>query len=338
MKRGMAVIGAVVLVVAAIMVPAGAARSSATVKQAGFKVIDLAVPFIAKGKGFFQQNGLNWQYVEIDSGKLGVASLLSGNVQFVDLGLDDIVALQKAGKQPVLIYSMVNSLDMDLVVRNDVLRRLGVTPSSSLDAKLKALKGLTFGITRPGAVTQLFPQYLLRKAGYDGEKDASFVQIGGGQALVAAMKTKRIDAFMLSAPAPYILQKDGVGTVLIRNSAGQGPKEFADFAFESIAAMRPWARQNTATVRAYTRSLNQAYAWMVRNRAGALALLKPYFPDTDDATLALSFDALIPAIKPGGRLTQQAVSNQISVLSAIGAISGQPNPGEGVLWTNEFIR
>ncbi len=152
------------------------------------------------------------------------------------------------------------------------------------------------------------------------------------------MKTKRIDAFMLSAPAPYILQKDGVGTVLIRNSAGQGPKEFADFAFESIATMRPWAQQNTATVRAYTRSLNQAYTWMVRNRSAALALLKPYFPDTDDSTLALSFDALVPAIKPGGRLSQQAVTNQISVLSAIGAISGQPDTSEGVLWTNQFIQ
>ena len=105
----------------------------------------------------------------------------------------------------------------DLVVRNAVLQRLGVQPSSPLPAKLKALKGLSFGITRPGAVTQLFPQYLLRKAGYDPEKDATFVQIGGGQALIAAMKAQKIDAFMLSAPAPYVLERDKVGTVLIKN-------------------------------------------------------------------------------------------------------------------------
>jgi NitT/TauT family transport system substrate-binding protein len=78
---------------------------------------------------------------------------------------------------------MVNALIMDLVVRNDVLARLGVTPRSPLEARLKALRGLTFGITRPGAPTQLFPQYLLRKAGYDPEKDATFVQVGPGQFL-----------------------------------------------------------------------------------------------------------------------------------------------------------
>ena len=71
--------------------PCLSVQAATVVKQAGFKVIDLAVPFIAKAKGFFDKNGLDWQYVEIDSGKLGVAALLSGNVQFVDLGMDGFV-------------------------------------------------------------------------------------------------------------------------------------------------------------------------------------------------------------------------------------------------------
>lgn len=337
MKRTALVLTAL-LVAVLLAAPAAQTQSLTKVRQAGFKVIDLAVPLLAKAKGIFQKNGLDFEYVEIDSGKLGVASLLSGNVQFVDLGVDDIVALQKEGKDPVLIYSMVNSLTMDLVVRNDVLKRLNVTPASSLDSKLKALRGLTFGITRPGAVTQLFPQYLLRKAGYSPERDATFVQVGGGQALVAAMKSKRIEAFMLSAPAPYILEKDGDGTVLLKNSAGQGPKEFADFAFESIAVMKSWANANPATVEAYTRSLNEAYNWMLTDRPTALRLLKVYFPETDDATLALSFNALVPAIKKGGRLSQQAVKNQVDVLTSIGALNGQADTREGVLWTNQFIK
>ena len=93
-------------------------------------------------------------------------------------------------------------------------------------------------------MTQLFPSYLLRKAGFDPEKDATFVQIGGGQALVAAMKAKRIDAFMLSAPAPYLLERDKVGTVILKNSAGEGPPEFGDFAFECIAVLKSWAEKN----------------------------------------------------------------------------------------------
>ena len=336
MRVARTITGAVVLLA---LLTAGSITSAQTpikVKQAGFKVIDMAVPFVAKAQGFFERNGLDWEYVEIDSGKLGVAALLSGNAQFTDFGLDDVAGLQKEGKDPILVYSMVNALTMDLVVRNDVLERLKIGPTAPLADKLKALKGLTFGITRPGAVTQLFPVYLLRKAGFDPDKDATFVQIGGGQALVAAMKAKRIDAFMLSAPAPYLLERDKVGTVILKNSAGEGPPEFADFAFECIAVLKSWAEKNPKVVEAYTRSLNEAYDWMLQNRPAALAHLKKYFGDTDEATLKISFDALIPAIRKGGKLTSAAVNNQLTVMKAIGAIEAAPDPSEGVLWTNAY--
>ena len=334
-RRSLGLPLAAALVVGAVAV-APTAAAPTRVKQAGFKVVDLAVPFLAQARGAFARHGLAWEYVEIDSGKLGVSALLSGNVQFVDLALDDVVALQREGRDPILVYSMVNALTMDLVVRNDVLARLGVTPRSPLAARLKALRGLTFGITRPGAVTQLFPQYLLRKAGFDPEKDATFVQVGPGLALVAAMKSRRIDAFMLSAPAPYLLERDGVGTVLIKNSAGDGPPEFADFAFESIAVLRGWAERHRPVVTAYIRALNETYTWMVANRTAALRALQPFFPDTDGATLRLSFEALIPAIKPGGRLSERAVRNQAQVLVAIGALDAMPATREGVLWTNRY--
>src|ERR1700736_173844 len=85
----------VLLLAVLLAAPAAQTQSLTKIRQAGFKVIDLAVPLLAMSKGIFQKNGLDFEYVEIDSGKLGVASLLSGNVQFVDLGVDDIVALQK---------------------------------------------------------------------------------------------------------------------------------------------------------------------------------------------------------------------------------------------------
>ncbi len=162
------------------------------------------------------------------------------------------------------------------------------------------------------------------------------MQIGGGQALVAAMKARRIDAFMLSAPAPYLLERDKVGTVVLKNSAGEGPPEFGDFAFECIAVLKSWAAKNPQVVEGYTRSLNQAYDWMLANRPAAIAHLKKYFPETDEATLKISFDALIPAIRKGGRLTQAAVTNQLNVMKAIGAVQGTPDTAEGVLWTNAY--
>jgi NitT/TauT family transport system substrate-binding protein len=314
----------------------GQAHAATVVKQAGFKVVDLAVPFIAKAKGFFEKNGLDWQYVEIDSGKLGVAALLSGNVQFVDLGMDDIADLQAQGKDPIGIYSMVNSLTMDLVVSNKSLTAAGLSTAQPLDEKLKRLKGLNFGMSRPGAPTQLFVQYLMQKGNLDPAKDATFVQIGGGQALVAAVKAGRIDGFLLSAPSPYLLEKDKVGTVIIKNSAGEGPPEFKDFAFETIATLKSYAAAHPDVVKAYTKSLDDAQDWMKAHPDEAIAALKPYFPDTDDTTLKLSYDATLPAMSEHGRLTEAAVANQLKVLKQIAAIDTVPNAAEGVLWTNSY--
>lgn len=325
------------LIALAVSLGASASGQAATaVKQAGFKSIDLAVPYLAKEKGFFEKNGLDWTFVEIDSGKLGIAALLSGNVQFVDLGLDDIAGLQAQGKDPLGVYGLTNSLTMDLVVSNKAIQTAGFTSSMSLDEKLKRLKGLTFGITRPGAPTQMFVQYLMQRAGLDPEKDATFVQIGGGVALVSAIKAGRIDGFLLSAPSPYIVEKDKAGMVLIRNSAGEGPPELKDFAFTTLAVLKSYAEAHPDVTKAYMLSLNQAQDWMKAHPAEALAALKPYFPDTDEATLKLSFDAIVPAMSEHGKLTETAVANQLNVLKKLGAIDGAPSPAEGVLWTGKY--
>ena len=280
------------------------AQAPVKVKQAGFKVIDLAVPFIAKSEGFFEKNGLDWEYVEIDSGKLGVAALLSGNAQFTDFAVDDTAALQKEGKDPILVYSMVNSLTMDMVMRNDVMERLKITPATPLADKLKALKGLTFGITRPGArdpaLPVLPPAQGRVRPGEGRHVRADRRRAGPGRGH-EGQADRRLHAV---GPAPYLLERDKVGTVILKNSAGEGPPEFGDFAFECIAVLKSWAEKNPRLVEGYIRSLNQAYDWMLANRPAALAHLKKYFAETDDATLKISFDALIPAIRKGGRLTQ----------------------------------
>ena len=68
---------------------------------------------------------------------------------------------------------------------------------------------------------------------------------------------------------------------------------------------------------------------MVANKPAALAHLKKYFAETDEATLKISFDALIPAIRKGGRLTQASVTNQLNVMKAIGAVEGNAQHGRG---------
>jgi hypothetical protein len=81
-------------------------------------------------------------------------------------------------------------------------------------------------------------------------------------------------------------------------------------------------------VKAYSLSLNEAQDWMK-----ALAAQKSDFPDTDDATLKLSFDATVPAMSEH---TQSAVVNQLTLLKSIGDITSSPSLADGILWTDAY--
>src|SRR5688500_11099802 len=103
------------------------------VTQVGFLVIDLAPLFIGIENGYFADEGLNMEVVEIDSCQLGVGAVVTGLADFVDLGVEDVVTLQAEGKDVVLVYSMVNSLTMDMVVSTSALEERGVTRESPLE-------------------------------------------------------------------------------------------------------------------------------------------------------------------------------------------------------------
>lgn len=315
---------------------ASAQDTPADVAQAGFLVIDLAPLFIGIENGYFADEGLNMSFVEIDSGALGVAALMGGSAQFVDMGVMDVVTLQEQDQDVILVYSMVNSLTMDMVVRNEVLEEKGVTADSPLEERFAALAGLTFGITRPTAPTELYPKWFMLQAGLNPDTDAEFVAVGGGAALLAALETGQIDAYMLSAPTPYMAENAGFATVFIQNSAGDVP-QFRDYAFESIVVTREWAEANPELVEAYARAMDRANQFLYENTDEALAILgEKYFPDTDPETLRISLEATLPAINPDGDLSEEAIINQLQVLIDLGEFDEMPDTSEGVLWTNQY--
>ncbi len=306
------------------------------VKEAGFLVTTIAPVFIAIQNGYFLDEGLDLEYVEIDSGALGAMAITTGLAQFTDLGVSDVINLQAQGKDPILVYSIVNSLTMNLVVRNEVLEKLGISRQSPIEDRMKALKGMTIGITRPGAPTDLYPRYMMQSVGLNPDTDASFVAIGGGSALLAALESGQIDAYLLSPPTPFIAEQDGKGTILIMNSEGDVPK-FRDFAFTSTAVSKAWAEANPTLVEGYSRALHRAYQFMVEHNDEAIQILHDkYFPDTDLATLKISINATMSAMKPDGHFSEAAIQNQVDVLKAIGALDSTPDTAEGGIWTNQW--
>ena len=93
------------------------------IKQAGFRVLYMAPAFMALEKGFFAQEGVDFQFTEIDSGALGPAAVISGNAQVSDLDPLGVAEFQAQNKSLILFYNLVNRVTLDLIVRNQVIQR-----------------------------------------------------------------------------------------------------------------------------------------------------------------------------------------------------------------------
>jgi NitT/TauT family transport system substrate-binding protein len=298
---------------------AGAASKPVKVTEAGFKVMSMAPIYLAQDKGFFAKNGLDFTFTEISSGKLGVAALLSGSAQFVDLGVDDVVNLHNQGKGITLFYNLERPLTMDFVMRKQAMQKQGITADSPLPDKFKALKGLNIGITAPGAPTDLYPRYFMKQVGLNPAKDANFVPIGDAATLVGALKAGKIDGFMLSPPNPYVAQQQGIGSVIIKGR--DSLPVFKTYDFTSVAVRDDWAKSHPDLVKAYSRSVSDATKWMLANRDEALQVLHDkHFSDTDMNTFKLSFNLFLESVNPTGEMSPDAVGNQVNVLSSLGAL------------------
>ena len=102
------------------------------IRQAGFRVLYMAPMYIALEQGFFAQEGIDYAFQEISSGALGPATVISGQAQVSDLDPLGIADLQKEGKSLISFYNLVTRVTLDLIVRNEIIQRTGVSRFSPL--------------------------------------------------------------------------------------------------------------------------------------------------------------------------------------------------------------
>ena len=316
---------------------AAMAQSMPKMVHAGLRTLYLAPIFVAIDRGIFAKNGVDVTYQELESGALSPAAILSGQAHVTSDEILGIAPLAKQGKEFMMVYNLMDRMTMNLVVRNEALQKAGYDPKASVQEKAKMLKGMTIGITRPGAPTDTYSRYFMIRGGLDPKRDATLVQIGGGGALNAAFRSGRIDAFMLSPPFPQVAEKDGVGKIIFDNTGGEVP-ELTGMSYIVLFTTKDFAQKNKPAVQAYVKSVQEALKWIHENRDEALALLgAKWFKDTKPDTLALSLDALLPSLSTSGEFSKSSFDKFMNVYKAV----GEPieiDLTEGKLWTNEFVK
>lgn len=317
---------------------AGAAAQGQRVKirEVHTGTLFMAPVYIAEAAGYMAEEGIDLELFEVDSGALGIAALVSGQVQFFDADPFQAVQLRRQGRQILFVYNLTKRVTLDMVMHPEVARARGVSRNMPIQQRFAALRGLKLGVTRPGAATDVYMRYYLKRAGLNPDRDVQIVSVGSGAGLLAALRTRQIDAFHLSAPTPYLAERDGYGVVVIKASAGDVP-ELDNFLYTGIAVHNVYANQNGDVLRRWIRAVNRANRLMRSDQAAAVTYLRKYFPRTDVEVLTLALREIIPALSEDGRMTEQMMEKHLQFMLDDGQISLKPSAKQGILWTNKFI-
>ena len=323
---------------AVLTMTAGAAGQGGRVKlrEAHTGTLFMAPVFIAEAAGYMTEEGIDLELFEVDSGALGIAALIAGQVQIFDADPFQAVQLRRQGKQIIFIYNLTKRVTLDMVMHPEVARARNISRSTPIAQRFAALRGLKLGVTRPGAATDVYMRYYLKRAGLNPDRDVQIISVGGGGPLLAALRTRQIDAFHLSAPTPYQAEKDGFGTVVIKSSAGDVP-ELDNFMYTGISVYNVFANQNPDVLRRWVRAVNKANRLMRSDLPAAVTHLRKHFPRQDPELLTLALREIIPALSEDGRISEAMMDKHLQFMLDDGQITLKPSAKEGFLWTNQFI-
>ena len=232
-----------------------------TIAFAG-KGMSFLLQYIAIGGGFYKQEGLEPELVDVSSGTRQAAAVMGGSAEITQVGFAHTMHAVGRGGALVGIATAFDAYPIALVLSNDAIKRLGITDTMSLDEKIKRVKGVRIGITSPGSSTDEFMRTIMLVRGMDPSRDVQLQPIGIGAPMVAAMQAGSTDGFAFMSPFTNIAVTRGIGQIIADPITGDLP-EYRDVPYQvittsraTLAAKRPLLLH---VVRALTRAMKFAH-------------------------------------------------------------------------------
>ena len=149
--------------------------------------------YIAKEKGFFREEGIDVDIVQI-RGNVAVAAALSGQVHASN-GVGTVIRALERSELPLKILTVSLKRNLFWLVARPEIKSIA------------NLKGKVLGTTTLGGAQHTAAARLLRKGGLDPNKDVTVVVGGDVPAQLQSLITGTIDAAALSPPT-VILARD----------------------------------------------------------------------------------------------------------------------------------
>jgi len=231
-------------------------------------VVTILPVWMAESAGFYEQEGLKVEVINMEGGSKGIQVLLSGNIQGMHVGVAPIVLANKAGADLRAITSTINTIPFTIFTKPEIK-----TPQD--------LKGKNIGISSFGAETDIAVTLMLQKFGMD-RKDVAISQLGGSSKRLGALLAGRVDAVPLIEPTVTIAKEKGFNP-LMDLAAAKTP-----WIFDSVVVTKSYLDQHPDVLKRFVRAyLRAAYLVLSDEKRGKEEIAKRFKtkdPKVIDAT------------------------------------------------------
>ena len=286
---------------------------------------------IAHRLGFFEEAGLAVTINDFGSGNKALQALVGGSVDVVTSDYAHTIRMQARGQDIRAIVELGRFPGIVVAVRKELAGQV----KSAAD-----FKGLKLGVTSPGSVSALLPQFAMVKAGLKAT-DAPIIGVGTTSGAVAAIKQGSIDIISHLDPAIAKLEADGDIVVLIDTRTEAGTRALFGGANPAATCYttagfieeRPEAAQRL--VIAFLKALN----WLDACKPADVAkVVPPEYLLGDEALYVRAVGSSLPTYSRTGRCDPQGMKSAYDMLKLLDAELKGTNVDLARTFDDRFLR
>jgi ABC-type nitrate/sulfonate/bicarbonate transport system substrate-binding protein len=163
---------------------------------------------VANEKGFFDKENLKVQLITFRGTNLMLTALLAGELDYATI-LPFLTGAASRGLPVRILGAVTKSSSYFMVARPEI-------------ENVKALRGKKLGINSFGSSADYAAYAAVSRSGIDANRDLTIVAIGGGTPeRLAAVASGSIDATVVTSPAEYAAEKQGLRVIMSAQELGQ---------------------------------------------------------------------------------------------------------------------
>ncbi len=227
--------------------------------------------WISKDAGLLAKNGLDVEFIYIESGSRTAQAMLAGDLRLGNTGSGPSIQARAKGADTVIILSVMPTLPFQVVSRPEI-------------KKPEDLRGKKLAISVYGSTTDFAARYFLEKIGLKAGKDVAVLQVGGESTRLAALKQGRMDAALLGAPALLIAKQLGLHILADMVDIG------FHYDYGSIATTRAFMESNRDAVRRFVRAFIEGVHYFKTHPEESKRIMMRYLREQDPAVLEETYN------------------------------------------------